>query len=91
MELRENCLFLHVIKKLRSMNTKLTLNLDNSIIKEAKSYAKENQISLSKPVENYLASLTRQTDNPTRKISPLVESLTGVISSDISYPLWNVM
>ncbi|MPM32239.1 hypothetical protein SDC9_78801 [bioreactor metagenome] len=66
------------------MNTKLTLNLDDNIIKEAKSYAKENQISLSKLIENYLSSLTKQTDKTTSPISPLVESLTGVISSDIS-------
>jgi hypothetical protein len=64
------------------MNTKLTLNLDKSIIEEAKSYAKENNVSLSKLIENYLNSLTKTSKKEIR-VSPLVESLTGIISSDI--------
>lgn len=64
------------------MNTKLTLNLEKSIIEEAKSYAKENKVSLSKLIENYLNSLTKTTEKEI-KVSPLVESLTGIISSDI--------
>lgn len=65
------------------MNTKLTLNLDKSIIDEAKTYAKKNQVSLSKLIENYLNSLVRTSNKQTRRISPLVESLTGVISSEV--------
>lgn len=62
------------------MNTKLTLNLDKSVIDQAKSYAKDNRVSLSKLIENYLDSLTKRSER-TSKISPLVESLTGVIPS----------
>ena len=62
------------------MNTKLTLNLNKSIIENAKDYAKDNSISLSKLIENYLNSLTKKESNPS-KISPLVESLTGIIPS----------
>ena len=65
------------------MNTKLTLNLDKGVIEEAKSYAKENKMSLSKLIENYLRSLTKDTNKKDRKVSPLVDSLTGVISSDV--------
>jgi hypothetical protein len=61
------------------MNTKLTLNIDQNIIEEAKSYAKNNSVSLSKLIENYLLSITAK-DSKKTKISPLVESLTGVIS-----------
>ena len=61
------------------MNTKLTLNIDQNVIEEAKSYAKNNSVSLSKLIANYLFSLTKK-NNPTAKVSPLVESLTGVIS-----------
>lgn len=61
------------------MNTKLTLNIDEHVIEEAKFYAKNNSVSLSKLIENYLLSLTKRTTEET-KISPLVESLTGVIS-----------
>lgn len=63
-----------------TMNTKLTLNLDKGVIEQAKSYAKNNRVSLSKLIENYLDSLTRRSENKT-KVSPLVESLTGVIPS----------
>ena len=63
------------------MNTKLTLNLDKDIIEEAKFYAVKNKLSLSKLIENYLKSLTKTQKNA-KKISPLVESLTGVIPND---------
>jgi hypothetical protein len=68
---------------LSNMNTKLTLNLDKNIIDEAKSYAKKNQVSLSKLIENYLNSLVTTSHKKTTRISPLVESLTGIISSEI--------
>jgi hypothetical protein len=60
------------------MNTKLTLNLDKSVIDQAKNYAKDNRVSLSKLIENYLDSLTKRSEKKS-KISPLVQSLTGVI------------
>jgi len=63
------------------MNTKLTLNLNKNIIEEAKLYAKQNEISLSELVENYLNSLTKSSTE-IKKISPLVESLTGVIPNE---------
>lgn len=63
------------------MNTKLTLNLNKQIIESAKDYAKTHHISLSQLIENYLSSLT-QKDKRKIKISPLVESLTGVIPKD---------
>ena len=60
------------------MNTKLTLNINKTIIESAKDYARENSVSLSKLIENYLNSLTKEQKNKT-KVSPLVESLTGII------------
>ncbi|MES2765152.1 MAG: DUF6364 family protein [Bacteroidota bacterium] len=60
------------------MNTKLTLNIDQNIIEEAKSYAKNHSVSLSKLIENYLLSLTKKNGEKS-KVSPLVESLTGII------------
>jgi len=62
------------------MNTKLTLNLNKTIIEGAKDYAKENSVSLSKLIENYLNSLTKK-DSKNSNVSPLVESLTGIIPS----------
>jgi hypothetical protein len=63
------------------MDKKLTLSLNKDIIEMAKRYAEANQISLSKLIESYLGSLTKQDTKP-NKITPLVESLSGVISID---------
>ena len=69
------------VRKLKIMNTKLTLNLDKEIIEEAKTYAKSHHVSLSKLIENYLNSLTRQSKEKS-SVSALVESLTGIIPAD---------
>ena len=65
------------------MNTKLTLNLNKSVIEQAKDYAKNNRVSLSKLIENYLSSLTTKSEKKIKpKVSPLVKSLTGVIPDE---------
>jgi len=60
------------------MNKKLTLSLDKDVIERAKIYAKKNNISLSKLIENYLQAIS---ENSTKniEITPLVKSLSGVI------------
>lgn len=60
------------------MDKKLTLSLNKSIIENAKVYAREHNISLSKLIESYLNSLTQQ-PNKQEEITPLVKSLSGVI------------
>jgi len=63
------------------METKLTLRLNNRVIERAKIYAKSQRISLSKMIESYLDSLTREKDSDNKiSITPLVESLSGVIN-----------
>ncbi len=63
------------------METKLTLRLNDSVIARAKIYAKSQRISLSKMIESYLDSLTREEDSDKKiNITPLVESLSGVIN-----------
>ncbi|MDA0196788.1 MAG: DUF6364 family protein [Bacteroidetes bacterium] len=63
------------------MNTKLTLKLDKAVIDKAKEYAQSQKISLSRLIESYLASpISKQ--NKDMEISPLVESLSGVIKLD---------
>lgn len=42
------------------MNTKLTLTLNPSVIEKAKKFAKENNSSLSKIVENHFNTLTEK-------------------------------
>jgi hypothetical protein len=53
------------------MNTKLTLKLNNSVIARAKKYAKKHNTSLSRMIESYLDSVTRE-DDPDIEITPLV-------------------
>ncbi len=66
------------------METKLTLRLDNKVIIRAKHYAQNHKISLSKLIETYLDSVTRQ--NPSEmEITPLVKSLSGVIDLPEDY------
>ncbi len=62
------------------METKLTLRLNDHVIKRAKIYAKKQRTSLSKMIESYLDSLTKEksTEQET-EITPLIESLSGVI------------
>ncbi|MEM0519535.1 MULTISPECIES: DUF6364 family protein [Aequorivita] len=63
------------------MDKKLTLSLNGTIIENAKIYAKSNNISLSKLIESYLTTLTKRKTNGAN-ITPLVESLSGVITLD---------
>jgi len=66
------------------MDTKLTLKLDKEIINRAKDYAESKKISLSKLIESYLQLLTKESSSKD-KISPLVESLSGVIELPKKY------
>ncbi|MDZ4810152.1 MAG: DUF6364 family protein [Bacteroidota bacterium] len=60
------------------MNSKLTLSISKAVTEKAKKYARKRKTSLSKLVENQLAKLTAEDTED--EISPLVKSLSGVIS-----------
>lgn len=60
------------------METKLTIRLKKRVIERAKDYAHNHKISLSKMVESYLESVTEPIKEEL-EITPLVESLSGVI------------
>jgi hypothetical protein len=60
------------------METKLTIRLKKKVIERAKAYAQNHKISLSKMVESYLESVTEPKKGEL-EITPLVESLSGVI------------
>jgi len=73
---------------LKIMETKLTLRLNDNVIERAKIYARSHKISLSKMIESYLDSITKQKEeNKEISITPLVESLSGVINlaADFDY------
>lgn len=68
------------------MDTKLTLSVDKTIIEKAKEYAKSHKVSLSHLIESYLSSLISKRSKEI-EITPLVESLSGVIdlNKDFDY------
>ena len=66
------------------MDTKLTLRLDENVIESAKIYARNHKVSLSKIIESYLDSVTKPKEDKNEiSITPLVESLSGVINLPI--------
>lgn len=63
------------------MNTKLTLTIEQEVIKKAKEYAKDKNRSLSDIIENYLKILTKkEKKEKARKLHPVVKSLKGSFS-----------
>ncbi len=58
------------------MNSKLTLTIEQSIIKKAKRYAKEKGRSLSDIIENYLKVITNDRKSEI-ELTPIVKSLRG--------------
>jgi hypothetical protein len=61
------------------MTTKLTLTVKESIVKKAKSYAKQTGRSLSELIENYLKTLTEDHQGGTQQISPKLKKLVGAV------------
>ena len=59
------------------MTTKLTLTLDDKVIKGAKKYAKDNGRSVSELVESYFKSLTAPSNDQLETLSPSLRSLMG--------------
>jgi hypothetical protein len=59
------------------MNTKLTLTIDKSVIKQAKAYAEQQGRSLSAVVENYLKAVTKKEEIVSKddELSPIIKSL----------------
>jgi hypothetical protein len=66
------------------MSTKLTLSLEKEIIQRAKAYAKDQNISLSKLVENYLLSVVSDYGASSIPAGSIVAELSGVITLDDS-------
>jgi len=60
------------------MTTKLTLTVEESTIKKAKSYAKHTGRSLSELIENYLETLTEEKDDK-HQISPKLKKIIGSV------------
>ncbi len=59
------------------MQTKLTLRLDESLIQQAKQYAKQHDKSLSQVVSDYFQILTRKAEGS--EAPPITRSLIGIL------------
>lgn len=74
------------------MNTKLTLTLEEEVIKIAKVYAKEKGQSLSEIVENYFKFVTMERVKPSQKqLSPKVNKLRGVLKTEKDFDYKQVL
>ncbi len=63
------------------MNTKLTLTIEKTIIEKAKKYANVKGRSLSDIVENYLKAITKEDNNESIVLTPIVKSLKGTFKA----------
>lgn len=65
------------------METKLTLRMDERIIKAAKRYARKRGTSLSRLVADYLEMIssknTPSEDAPTFEMTPILSEISGVL------------
>ena len=59
------------------MQTKLTLRLDDALIKRAKSYARKSGKSVSQIVAGYFSLLDDKPEKEISELTPLVRSLKG--------------
>jgi hypothetical protein len=60
------------------MISKLTLTIEKEVIDRSKIYAKKTGRSLSEIIENYLNTITEESEND--QISPKLKKLVGVVN-----------
>ncbi len=74
------------------MNTKLTLTIEEEVIKIAKEYAKEKGQSLSEMVENYFKFVaTERIQIKENDLSPKVRKLRVIIKSDYNFDYKHIL
>lgn len=69
------------------MNVKLTLTVEEKVIRKAKLYARKRGRSLSGIIENYLKAITREEEDDRDELNPKTASLKGSFkaSKDLDY------
>lgn len=79
--------FVSLFEREITMNTKLTLTIDESVIRKAKKYAGKRNRSLSDLIENYLKALTSEGRKDEEELTPVVKSLKGsfTLPKDFDY------
>lgn len=61
------------------MNTKLTLSIDEDVIQAAKEFAKNNNRSVSKLVEDYLYTISKDSMKNKKKNPRITNKLAGIL------------
>jgi len=61
------------------MQTKLTLRMDDALVRKAKAHAKRTGRSLSQMVADFFALLDSPRTQPERDLSPAVRALKGAL------------
>ena len=64
------------------MSSKLTLYIEEDVIKSIKLYAKEHKLSVSKVVNNFLTLLQKQRSDDDQPEAPITNALHGVLKKD---------
>ena len=59
------------------MDMKLTLTIEQSVIEQAKRYAKKKERSLSDLIESYLKAITKESKAESVEKTPIVQALKG--------------
>lgn len=62
------------------MKNKLTLRLDDSLIKQAKKRAKEQGTSVSQMVADYFSLIEKGTPSFEEELPPITSSLSGILN-----------
>lgn len=65
------------------MTTKLTLRLDDKVIRQAKEAARTKGVSLSRIVEDYFRSLAVRKEEEVPE-SPVLSEISGILSAGMS-------
>ena len=63
------------------MKNKLTLRLDDSLIRRAKKRAKQKGTSVSQMVADYFALIETEQSTTDRDLPPITASLTGILKN----------
>ncbi|MFH5834395.1 DUF6364 family protein [Halalkalibaculum sp. DA384] len=63
------------------MKSKLTLRLDDSLIRRAKKRAKQKGTSVSQMVADYFALIETEQPSINRDLPPITASLTGILKN----------
>ena len=63
------------------MNTKLTLRLDDSLIRSAKRHSTKSGKSVSRLVSDYFAIIDAKAPRPAAELTPRVRALFGSLAS----------